>query len=129
MDDLSKQEVGFIEDGMVDIGGGARMFTAKHSVGGVPTKVEVFSSSLVPPVWGGDKLRVRIAFTGVDDNERHGLRLSLSPELATVIANAMLVSVASMGSSEVLSHTVIQSSEDYTAEEAERRRWELEDDD
>jgi hypothetical protein len=127
MKDLSKQEFGFIEDGIKTYDG-VPGYWPMHHASGVPTKVSVINDSLVPPVWGGDKLQVSIEFTGVDDNERHGLRLSLSPELATVIANAMLAGVASMGSSEVLSHTVIQSSEDYTAEEAQRRRWELEDD-
>ena len=52
-----------------------------------------------------------------------GLRKALSFEGASLVS-----ATRPSGSSEVLSHTVIQSSTDYTAEEAQRRRWELEDD-
>ena len=61
-----------------------------------------------------------VDFWGSDDNEPRGLRLHLSPELATVIANAMLTHASSVRTSDVISTTLIQGYDDYIAEEREK---------
>ena len=133
MDDLNKQEVEFLERGM-EIHGGLPVFTYRQGERGVPTKIKVYNDTRIPLEEQDDEVRVEqitvsAEFLGYDDNERHGFALSLSPELATVIANAMLTHASSVTTGDVVSKTLIQSFEDYTTEEAERRRWELEDGD
>jgi len=66
-------------------------------------------------------ITVDVKFLGHDDNEPHGIRLSLSPELATVIANAMLTHASSVTTGDVVSKTLIQGWDDHEAEEREKQ--------
>jgi hypothetical protein len=133
MDDLSKQEVEFIEDGLVDTGDTGLLFIGKHFASGVPTRIEVYKDTRPK----GNEVRqddegkvelitVNVKFLGHDDNGPHGIRLTLSPELATVIANAMLTHASSLTGVEVVSTTLIQGYDDYIAEKEQtdgHDRW------
>jgi len=134
MDDLSKQEIELIEDGLVDTGDTGLLFMGKHFASGVPTRIEVFNDTRPKGVevkqddeGKVELITVDVKFLGHDDNKPHGIRLSLSLGLATVIANAMLTHASSVTDVDVVSTTLIQGYDDFRAEKGEShghsQRW------
>ena len=143
MDDLSKQMFGFTESGMITLPD--RDFPSywpHNAASGAPNSISVssvaeHSSAYIDRMLEGhvqdededrrELVRVNINFLGADDNEPHGLSLEFSPELATVIANAMLTHASSVIDGETVSKTLIQSMADYEADETfSRSLWEQE---
>ena len=142
MDDLRNQSVEFVEEGMITLpDDNSPSYWPKNFVYGVPHRVEIYnnprpsSAFLDRQVEGQvddededrrEFITVEIGFVGEDDNERHGLRLSLTPELATVIAQAMLTHASSVMAGDFVNTTLIQGFNDYTAEKDQTRghdRW------
>ena len=137
MDDLSKQEVEFIERGMVtlDDDSDSLSYVPKSVSTGTPTKIEIYNNTRHSSEYAeehdkddededrSELIAVSIEFLGADDNEHHGLTLSLSPELATVIANAMLTHASSVTTVDVVSKTLIQGWADHEEEDRQVRRF------